>query len=156
MQLWIGVSVAWCEQWTENFVEAVRKQKPGVLCDVRMGVWIQQSEIHNASHKWRYWGTVDWLGTPTFTIGLSLWQCWFCVRYYVYSFANYCDVWNMDSDTAACCLAVAFIRFSELDILKAINCFFLLRVFWVFWCPLDRLPARRRVSLVVGLPPWCL
>jgi len=23
-------------------------------------------------------------------------------------------------------------------------------------CPLDRLPACRRMSLVVGLPPWCL
>ena len=28
--------------------------------------------------------------------------------------------------------------------------FFLLRVFWVFWCPLDRLLARRGVSLMVG------
>jgi len=30
--------------------------------------------------------------------------------------------------------------------------FFLLRILRVSWCPLDRLPARRRVSLVVGLP----
>ena len=29
----------------------------------------------------------------------------------------------------------------------------LLRIFRVSWCPLDRLPARRKVSLVVGLPP---
>ena len=34
--------------------------------------------------------------------------------------------------------------------------FFLLRIFRVTWCPPDRLPARRRVNLVVGLPPWCL
>jgi len=34
--------------------------------------------------------------------------------------------------------------------------FFLLGILRVFWCPLDRLPARRRVSLVLGLPPWCL
>ena len=31
--------------------------------------------------------------------------------------------------------------------------FFLLRILGVSWCPADRLPARRRVSLVVGLPP---
>jgi len=31
--------------------------------------------------------------------------------------------------------------------------FFVLRILRVSWCPLDRLPARRRVSLVVGLPP---
>jgi len=31
--------------------------------------------------------------------------------------------------------------------------FFLLRILRVSWCPLDRLPARRKVSLVVGLPP---
>jgi hypothetical protein len=29
----------------------------------------------------------------------------------------------------------------------------LLRILRVSWCPLDRLSARRRVSLVVGLPP---
>ena len=34
--------------------------------------------------------------------------------------------------------------------------FFLLRILRVSWCPPDRLPARRRMSLVVGLPPWCL
>jgi len=31
--------------------------------------------------------------------------------------------------------------------------FFLLRILRLSWCPLDRLPARRRVSLVMGLPP---
>jgi len=34
--------------------------------------------------------------------------------------------------------------------------FFLLRIVRVSCCPLDRLPARHKVSLVVGLPPWCL
>ena len=34
--------------------------------------------------------------------------------------------------------------------------FFLLRILRVSWRPPDRLPARRSVSLVVGLPPWCL
>ena len=30
--------------------------------------------------------------------------------------------------------------------------FFLLRILRASWCPLERLPARRRVSVVVGLP----
>jgi hypothetical protein len=34
--------------------------------------------------------------------------------------------------------------------------FFFLRIWRVVCCPLERLSACRRVSLVLGLPPWCL
>jgi len=48
VQLWKGMSVDYCEQWRENLF-------------VRMGVWVQQNDVYNASDWWVLWGTMDWL-----------------------------------------------------------------------------------------------
>ena len=72
--------------------------------------------------------------------------------YYYFFYSNSCTFLHIKNTNSSFFSAIAIALLSYWVSVR----FFLLRVFWVFWCPLDRLPARRRVSLVVGLPPWCL
>jgi hypothetical protein len=110
MQLWKGMSIDWCEELRENLFEAVRKKSQVVFVTSEwVCVYSWMRYIYNAIDWWVPWGTVDWLGNPTFThpaielVMLILYRI-------LCRWIDHCDVGKRVCVTAVCCEAVAFIK----------------------------------------------
>jgi hypothetical protein len=83
--------------------------------------------------------SVSWYSKWNWSLHLLLGRPMFLRPFVLY--CNACFGIIFVSILCTCCMSVGPFRFFE--------------DFTSIWCPLDMISARRRVSLLVGLPPWC-